>query len=46
LHHYLTWHSVVPAPCTILKGVRKLAPGTFPAPNQSSGTRHGIAEKS
>ena len=29
LHHYLTWHSVVPAPYTILKGVRKLAPGTL-----------------
>ncbi|HEV3230488.1 MAG TPA: N-acetylglutaminylglutamine amidotransferase, partial [Solirubrobacteraceae bacterium] len=28
LHHYLTWHSVVPAPRTILRGVRKLAPAT------------------
>lgn len=27
LHHHLTLHSVVPAPYTILKGVRKLAPG-------------------
>ncbi len=26
LHHYLTFHSVVPAPRTILCGVRKLAP--------------------
>ena len=25
LHHYMTWHSVVPAPRTIVKGVRKLA---------------------
>jgi asparagine synthase (glutamine-hydrolysing) len=28
LHHYLSWHSVVPAPRTILAGVRKLAPAT------------------
>ena len=28
LHHYLSWHAVVPAPYTILKGVRKLAPAT------------------
>lgn len=26
LHHYMSFHSVVPAPYTILKGVRKLAP--------------------
>jgi asparagine synthase (glutamine-hydrolysing) len=29
LHHYLSWHSVVPAPRTILRGVRKLAPATL-----------------
>ena len=29
LHHYLSWHSVVPAPRTILKGVRKLPPATL-----------------
>jgi asparagine synthase (glutamine-hydrolysing) len=29
LHHYLSWHAVVPAPLTILKGVRKLAPATM-----------------
>lgn len=29
LHHYLSFHSVVPAPRTILRGVRKLAPGTL-----------------
>ena len=29
LHHYLSWHAVVPAPLTILKGVRKLAPATI-----------------
>lgn len=28
LHHYMTFHSVVPAPRTILKGVQKLPPGT------------------
>ena len=29
LHHYLTFHAVVPAPHTILKGVRKLEPATL-----------------
>jgi len=29
LHHYMTFHAVVPAPHTILRGVRKLPPGTF-----------------
>jgi len=28
LHHYMSFHSVVPAPHTILKGVRKLPPAT------------------
>ena len=28
LHHHLTLHAVVPAPYTLLKGVRKLAPAT------------------
>jgi len=28
LHHYMTFHSVVPAPRTILKGVGKLPPAT------------------
>jgi asparagine synthase (glutamine-hydrolysing) len=28
LHHYLTFHSVVPPPRTILEGVRKLPPAT------------------
>jgi asparagine synthase (glutamine-hydrolysing) len=28
LHHYMTFHSVVPAPLTILQGVRKLPPAT------------------
>jgi asparagine synthase (glutamine-hydrolysing) len=29
LHHYLSWHAVVPAPRTILTGVRKLPPATI-----------------
>ncbi len=28
LHHYMTFHAVVPPPMTILKGVRKLPPAT------------------
>jgi asparagine synthase (glutamine-hydrolysing) len=28
LHHYLTFHAVVPAPLTILQGIRKLPPAT------------------
>jgi asparagine synthase (glutamine-hydrolysing) len=28
LHHFLSWHAVVPAPRTILRGVRKLPPAT------------------
>ncbi|MCG6860218.1 MAG: N-acetylglutaminylglutamine amidotransferase, partial [Chromatiaceae bacterium] len=29
LHHYMHFHAVVPAPYTILQGVRKLPPGTI-----------------
>jgi asparagine synthase (glutamine-hydrolysing) len=29
LHHYLSFHSVVPAPRTILSGIRKLPPATI-----------------
>ena len=29
LHHYMTFHAVVPAPFTILNGVRKLPPATI-----------------
>ncbi len=29
LHHYMTFHAVVPAPLTILRGVRKLRPATW-----------------
>jgi asparagine synthase (glutamine-hydrolysing) len=28
LHHYMTWHAVVPPPYTVLQGVRKLPPAT------------------
>jgi asparagine synthase (glutamine-hydrolysing) len=31
LHHYLTFHSVVPAPLTILRGVRKIPPASLVA---------------
>jgi asparagine synthase (glutamine-hydrolysing) len=29
LHHYMSWHAVVPPPRTIINGVRKLAPATI-----------------
>ncbi len=29
LHHYMSWHAVVPAPRTLLKGVAKLPPATL-----------------
>jgi asparagine synthase (glutamine-hydrolysing) len=29
LHHYMTFHSVVPAPATILRGVRKIPPASL-----------------
>jgi asparagine synthase (glutamine-hydrolysing) len=29
LHHYLSWHAVVPAPHTIFNGIRKLPPATL-----------------
>src|SRR5690606_32489146 len=29
LHHYLSFHAVVPAPHTNLRGIKKLAPGTL-----------------
>jgi asparagine synthase (glutamine-hydrolysing) len=28
LHHYLSWHAVVPPPRTVLRGVKKLPPAT------------------
>ncbi|HPF59384.1 MAG TPA: N-acetylglutaminylglutamine amidotransferase [Candidatus Competibacteraceae bacterium] len=38
LHHYLTWHAVVPPPHTILQGVQKLPPATV-ATFAADGTR-------
>ena len=39
LHYYLNFHAVVPAPHTILKGVRKLAPATL-AVIEKDGSMH------
>ncbi|RJT83503.1 N-acetylglutaminylglutamine amidotransferase [Arthrobacter cheniae] len=39
LHHYLSWHSIVPAPRTILRGVRKVPPATVSVIH-SDGSRH------
>ncbi|MEQ8506458.1 MAG: N-acetylglutaminylglutamine amidotransferase [Rhodospirillales bacterium] len=38
LHHYMSFHAVVPAPYTVLKGVRKLPPATY-AVFEADGTR-------
>ncbi|MHB1352810.1 MAG: N-acetylglutaminylglutamine amidotransferase [Thiobacillus sp.] len=40
LHHLFTLHAVVPAPRTILHGVRKLAPGTTLTVNLRGELRH------
>ncbi|WP_148572480.1 N-acetylglutaminylglutamine amidotransferase [Nocardioides caldifontis] len=39
LHHYLTFHAVVPAPYTIVKGVRKLPPATVRVIEPGGATR-------
>jgi asparagine synthase (glutamine-hydrolysing) len=39
LHHYLSFHSVVPAPRTIVKGIRKVPPATLIA-IEPDGRRH------
>ena len=39
LHHYLTFHSVVPAPRTILAGVRRVEPGTLVRISASGASR-------
>jgi asparagine synthase (glutamine-hydrolysing) len=39
LHHYLSWHSIVPAPRTILRGAGKLPPATV-LTLEPDGTRH------
>ena len=38
LHHYLSWHSIVPAPRTVLAGVRKLPPATVRVVERSGAT--------
>lgn len=39
LHHYFSWHAVVPAPRTILNGVKKLPPATVMTVEPSGETR-------
>lgn len=39
LHHYLSFHSVVPGPRTILAGVRKVEPGTLVRIKRTGRTR-------
>src|SRR5262249_24003577 len=39
LHHYMSFHAVVPAPLTLLRGVRKLPPATV-LTIEPDGTRH------
>ncbi|OBF22591.1 N-acetylglutaminylglutamine amidotransferase [Mycobacterium sp. ACS4331] len=41
LHHYLSFHSVVPPPLTILRGVKKVPPATLLA-IEPDGTRRSI----
>jgi asparagine synthase (glutamine-hydrolysing) len=38
LHHYMSFHSVVPSPRTILQGVRKLPPATLRTISPDGGT--------
>ena len=41
LDHYLSWHAVVPPPLTLLKGVRKLPPGSsLSIDGEGEGTLH------
>jgi asparagine synthase (glutamine-hydrolysing) len=40
LHHYLMFHAVVPAPHTLLKGIRKLEPGTMMVIEPGGARRH------
>ena len=42
LHSYLTFHSVVPAPRTVLKGVRKLPPATVRVMEPDGTTRDTV----
>ncbi len=40
LHHYFMFHAVVPAPYTLLKSIRKLAPGTMMVIEPTGARRH------
>ncbi|MBT2531066.1 N-acetylglutaminylglutamine amidotransferase [Arthrobacter sp. ISL-48] len=42
LHHYLNWHSIVPAPRTILRGVQKLPPATVRVLTSDGGQRDRV----
>ncbi|GAB4573988.1 MAG: N-acetylglutaminylglutamine amidotransferase [Rhodothalassiaceae bacterium] len=42
LHHYMSFHAVVPPPHTILKGVRKLAPATLLAIDADGNERETV----
>jgi asparagine synthase (glutamine-hydrolysing) len=42
LHHYLTWHSIVPAPRTILRGVQKLPAATVRVVEQDGSRRDRV----
>jgi asparagine synthase (glutamine-hydrolysing) len=42
LHHYLSWHAVVPAPRTILNGVRKLPPATIRIIDRDGSSRERV----
>src|SRR5690606_10785482 len=42
LHHYLSWHAVVPAPRTMLAGVRKLPPATVRVVEPDGTTRERL----
>jgi len=46
LHHQLTLHAVIPAPHTILKGVRKLAPGHVMVLGKDGGKNSFIEQRS
>jgi len=42
LHHYMSWHAVVPPPRTILAGVRKLPPATIRIYEPDGGYRDSV----
>ena len=42
LHHYLSWHSIVPSPRTILRGVSKLPPATVRVIDSDGGQRDRV----